>query len=69
MIALVVDRRPDRVEPDRDLRQDAGPHILGVHVISVLGFLLSGVLGVWLLWGVIRSGRLYAASRRPEPGG
>jgi ubiquinone biosynthesis protein len=35
-----------------------GPHILGVHFISVLGFLLSGILGVWLLWGVIRSGRL-----------
>jgi len=35
-----------------------GPHVLGVHVLSVLGFLLSGVLGVWLLWGVIRSGRL-----------
>jgi hypothetical protein len=35
-----------------------GPHILGVHVISALGFVFSGVLGVWLLWGVIRSGRL-----------
>ena len=32
---------------------------------------LSGVLGVWLLWGVVRSGRLYAPTRsngrgRPE---
>jgi ubiquinone biosynthesis protein len=36
----------------------AGPHILGVNLISVLGFLVSGVLGVWLLWGVLRSGRL-----------
>src|SRR3954466_15784109 len=35
-----------------------GPHILGIHVISFIGFLLSGALGVWLLWGVIRSGRL-----------
>jgi ubiquinone biosynthesis protein len=35
-----------------------GPHLFGVHFISVLGFLMSGVLGVWLLWGVIRSGRL-----------
>ena len=35
-----------------------GPHILGVHFLSVLGFVLSGVLGVWLLWGVIRSGRI-----------
>jgi ubiquinone biosynthesis protein len=36
----------------------SGPHLLGVHVLSVFGFLLSGVLGVWLMWGVIRSGRL-----------
>jgi ubiquinone biosynthesis protein len=35
-----------------------GPQILGVHFLSVLGFIASGVLGVWLLWGVIRSGRI-----------
>jgi ubiquinone biosynthesis protein len=35
-----------------------GPHILGLHVVSVLGFGLSSVLGVWLLWSVLRSGRL-----------
>jgi ubiquinone biosynthesis protein len=35
-----------------------GPHVLGVHVVSAIGFLLAGVLGIWLLWGVIRSGRL-----------
>jgi ubiquinone biosynthesis protein len=35
-----------------------GPHPLGVNVISVVGFILSGVLGLWLLWGVLRSGRL-----------
>jgi ubiquinone biosynthesis protein len=35
-----------------------GPHVLGLHVISVLGFGLSAVLGVWLLWSVVRSGRI-----------
>jgi ubiquinone biosynthesis protein len=35
-----------------------GPHVLGLHIVSVLGFGLSSVLGLWLLWGVIRSGRL-----------
>jgi ubiquinone biosynthesis protein len=35
-----------------------GPHILGLHVISLIGFALSTVLGIWLLIGVIRSGRL-----------
>jgi ubiquinone biosynthesis protein len=36
----------------------AGPMVLGVNVISIIGFVLSAVLGIWLLWGVIRSGRL-----------
>ncbi len=35
-----------------------GADILGVNVISIIGFALSTVLGIWLLWGVIRSGRL-----------
>jgi ubiquinone biosynthesis protein len=35
-----------------------GPHVLGLHVVSALGFGLSTVLGVWLLWSVVRSGRL-----------
>jgi ubiquinone biosynthesis protein len=36
----------------------SGPQLLGVNVIGILGFALSAVLGIWLLWGVIRSGRL-----------
>ncbi len=35
-----------------------GPRLFGVNFLSVVGFFLSGVLGVWLLWGVVRSGRL-----------
>ena len=35
-----------------------GPHLLGLHVVSVLGFGFSAVLGAWLLWSVVRSGRL-----------
>jgi ubiquinone biosynthesis protein len=35
-----------------------GPHLLGVNVISIAGFAVSTVLGIWLLWGVVRSGRL-----------
>jgi ubiquinone biosynthesis protein len=36
----------------------SGPQLLGVNVISVVGFALSGFLGLWLLWCVVRSGRL-----------
>jgi ubiquinone biosynthesis protein len=36
----------------------SGPHVLGLHFVSVLGFTLSAVLGIWLLWSVVRSGRL-----------
>ncbi len=35
-----------------------GPQLLGINAISVLGFALSAVLGAWLLYGVVRSGRL-----------
>jgi len=35
-----------------------GPHLIGLHVISLIGFIFSGVLGLWLLVGVVRSGRL-----------
>jgi ubiquinone biosynthesis protein len=37
---------------------EEGPQLFGVHFISVLGFLLSGVLGFWLLVAILRSGRL-----------
>ncbi len=37
---------------------EGGPELLGIHLLSVIGFLLSGVLGAWLLLGVIRHGRL-----------
>src|SRR4051794_36445416 len=35
-----------------------GPQLLGINALSVVGFALSAVLGLWLLWGVVRSGRL-----------
>jgi ubiquinone biosynthesis protein len=35
-----------------------GPFVFGVNFLSFIGFILSAVLGVWLLLGVIRSGRL-----------
>jgi ubiquinone biosynthesis protein len=35
-----------------------GPQIVGIHFLSVIGFVVSGALGVWLLVGVLRSGRL-----------
>jgi ubiquinone biosynthesis protein len=35
-----------------------GPMIFGIHFLSAVGFVASGALGVWLLVGVLRSGRL-----------
>jgi ubiquinone biosynthesis protein len=35
-----------------------GPQLFGINIVSVIGFALSGVLAIWLLWGVVRSGRL-----------
>jgi ubiquinone biosynthesis protein len=35
-----------------------GPQIIGLHVLSFLGFVISGAFGLWLMWGVLRHGRL-----------
>ena len=37
---------------------ESGPHVLGLHVFSIVGFRISTLLGFWLALGVIRSGRL-----------
>ncbi len=35
-----------------------GPHVIGLHLLAVVGFVLSGVFGVWLIWGILRHSRL-----------
>ena len=35
-----------------------GPQVLGLNVVSAFGFFIAGVLGLWLMWGVFRSGRI-----------
>jgi ubiquinone biosynthesis protein len=35
-----------------------GPHVLGLHVVGIIGIGLAAAIGLWLLFGVIRSGRL-----------
>ena len=37
---------------------DTGPRVFGLHLFSVMGFTLSALLGLWLIVGVVRSGRL-----------
>lgn len=37
---------------------EAGPQVLGIHVIAMAGFCLSALLGMWIAWAVLRSGRL-----------
>ena len=37
---------------------ESGPHFVGVHLIAFLGFVLSGIFGVWLIWGILRHSRL-----------
>jgi ubiquinone biosynthesis protein len=37
---------------------EEGPEIMGLHVLSFVGFVLSGAFGLWLMWGVLRHGRL-----------
>jgi len=35
-----------------------GPHVLGVHVLTWIGFVMATVLGLVLIWSIIRSGRI-----------
>ncbi len=35
-----------------------GPQIMGLHALSFVGFVLSGAFGLWVIWGVLRHGRL-----------
>ena len=37
---------------------DRGPHLLGLPLFGMAGFLLAGLLGLWLIFGIVRSGRL-----------
>ena len=37
---------------------EGGPHAVGIHLLALAGFLLSGVFGTWLVWGILRHGRL-----------
>jgi ubiquinone biosynthesis protein len=37
---------------------EEGPTIIGLHFLSVIGFTLSALLSIWIVLGVIRSGRL-----------
>ncbi|HEU4448490.1 MAG TPA: AarF/UbiB family protein [Gaiellaceae bacterium] len=37
---------------------ERGPQVWGIHFLAVIGLSLSAILSIWLVWGVLRSGRL-----------
>ena len=37
---------------------EGGPHVMGIHLIALIGFLISGAFGFWLVWGIFRHHRL-----------
>ena len=37
---------------------EKGPHMFGMPTLGLLGFTMAGLLGLWLIIGIIRSGRL-----------
>jgi len=40
------------------MRLPAGPRLLGVPLLGLVGFAAAGILGIWFLIGILRSGRL-----------
>src|SRR5205814_1768565 len=41
----------------------SGPHIIGLHLLSFVGFMLSATFGLWLIWGILRHSASDAAGR------
>lgn len=39
-------------------QMDLGPKVFGYPLLGVAGYLAGSLLGIWLLWGIIRSGRI-----------
>jgi ubiquinone biosynthesis protein len=40
------------------MRIDIGPRLFGLPVLGLAGFIVAGILGIWFLIGILRSGRL-----------
>lgn len=40
------------------MQTDRGPQLLGFPVLAFLGYTVAGVIGLWLVYAIIRSGRL-----------
>jgi ubiquinone biosynthesis protein len=40
------------------MQTDRGPQLLGFPVLAVLGYSIAGILGLWLVLAILRSGRL-----------
>jgi ubiquinone biosynthesis protein len=40
------------------MRLPSGPTLLGLPILGLVGFMAAGVLGIWFLIGILRSGRL-----------
>ena len=40
------------------MRQAIGPSLLGLPILGLAGFATAGILGIWFLIGILRSGRL-----------
>ncbi len=40
------------------IQSDQGPHFLGYPLIGIIGYIIAGFMGLWLLVAILRSGRL-----------
>jgi ubiquinone biosynthesis protein len=40
------------------IQSDKGPHLFGYPLVGILGYIIAGLMGFWLLIAILRSGRL-----------
>jgi ubiquinone biosynthesis protein len=40
------------------IQSDKGPHLFGYPLIGIIGYVIAGFMGLWILIAILRSGRL-----------
>ena len=56
--AQVARKQSSCCGPGSSCCDDSKPYTANVPVLGLLGFLVAGLLGVWLAFAILRSGRL-----------
>jgi ubiquinone biosynthesis protein len=40
------------------MRMEIGPYLFGYPLLGIVGYIIAGLLGIWLIVAILRSGRM-----------